>query len=343
MVVSITRRTGLTALAGFCTALTGGLSPASAEVGEVRISKQYGLPYMAFMVMERMKLIEKHAKEQGLGGQKVSWVTLATPAAMMDAVLSGQMDFIAPGVPTLATMWDKTVGTPQEIRALSALQSMPYVLVTRDKNVKTIRDYTDKHRIALPTVKLTGHAIALQMAVAKEWGRDQFDRLDKITVSRPHPDAATALLSGNSEITSHFASSPFYYFELADPAIHKVLHSYDAVGGRHTNGVLMVTKRYFEANPKTCAAVLAAVNEANAFIKANPLKAAEIYVEVNREKRSTVEEIAKMVADPDVEYTTTPINIMKFVEFMHLAGTIKKKPESWKDLFFPTAYNLSGS
>ena len=34
--------------------------------------------------------------------------------------------------------------------------------------------------------------------------------------------------------------------------------------------------------------------------------------------------------------TTTPVNVMK-VDFMHEAGRIKKKPASWRDLFFPEA------
>ena len=32
-----------------------------------------------------------------------------------------------------------------------------------------------------------------------------------------------------------------------------------------------------------------------------------------------------------------------YSEFMNLAGTVKKKPASWKDLFFPTAYGLAGN
>ena len=50
-----------------------------------------------------------------------------------------------------------------------------------------------------------------------------------------------------------------------------------------------------------------------------------------------------MVADPDVDYTTTPVNVMKFVDFMYKVGRIKKKPASWKDMFFPEAYGLNGS
>src|SRR3954454_23537006 len=323
-------------------ALLAGLASARAEVSEVRLSKQYGLPYLPFMVMEEQKLLEKQAEKQGLT-LKVSWTTLSNATAMMDAILSGQMDFIAPGVPTLATMWDKTAGTANEIRALSAIQSMPYVLMTRAEHIKNIRDFTDKDRIALPAVKLTGHAIALQVAAAKEWGRENYDRLDAITVSLSHPDAAAALLAGKGEINAHFASSPFYYIEEATPGIHRVLHSYDAAGGRHTNGVLMASKKFYDANPKVCAAVVAALEEGNAWIKANPRKAAEIYIAMAKEKRSTLDEMEKMVTDPDVDYTTTPINVMKFVEFMNLAGTVKKKPASWKDLFFPIAYEKPGS
>ena len=200
--------------------LVAALGSARAEVSEVRLSKQYGLPYLPFMVMENFQFLEKQAEKQGLT-LKVSWTTLSNASAMMEAILSGQMDFITPGVPTLATMWDKTVGTPNEIRALSAVQSMPYVLVTREPRIKSLRDFTDKDRIALPAVKLTGHAIALQMAVAKEFGREQYDKLDSITVSLSHPDAAAALLAGKGEINAHFASSPFYYIELAAPGIHR--------------------------------------------------------------------------------------------------------------------------
>jgi len=324
-------------------ALVAGLSAAArAEVSEVRLSKQYGLPYLPFMVMEQFGMLERQAEKHGVP-VKVSWTTLSNASAMMEAILSGQMDFIAPGLPTLATMWDKTVGTPNEIRALAAVQSMPYVLVTRSPHIKSIRDFTDKDRIALPAVKLTGHAIALQMAAAKEFGRENFDKLDAITVSLSHPDATAALLAGKSEINAHFASSPFYYIELATPGVHKVLHSYDAAGGRHTNGVLMASKKFYDANPKVCAAVVAALEEANAFIKARPREAAEIYIAMTKEKRSTLDEMEKMVTDPDVDYTTTPINAMKFVEFMNLAGTVKKKPASWKDLFFPIAHEKPGS
>ena len=315
---------------------------AHAEVSEVRMSKQFGLPYLPMIVIEVQKLIEKNAAAASLGEVKTTWTQRAGPAAELDALLAGQADFIGPGVPTLATIWDKTVDTPQEARALIAMQSMPYVLVTRNPDVKTIADFTDKDKIALPAVKLTGHALALEMEAAKIWGFDHFDKLDSITITRSHADAAAAVMSGKSEINSHFASSPFYYYELATPGIHQVLKSYDVVGGKHTNGVLVTSKRFHDANPKLCGVIIAAFNEADAFIKAHPREAAQIYLTATKDK-NPVDALEKMVADPDVDYTTTPVNVMKFIEFMHKVGRIKKKPASWKDMFFPEAHALNGS
>lgn len=328
------------AAAALCAVMFAGV--AHAEVKEVRLSKQYGLPYLPMIVIEAQKLIEKNAAAAGLGEVKTVWMQHAGPAAQLDAMLAGQVDFIGPGVPTLATIWDKTVGTPQEIRALIAMQSMPYVLVTRNPNVKTIKDFTDKDKIALPAVKLTGHALALEMEAAKIWGADHYDKLDSITITRSHADAAAALMSGKSEINSHFASSPFYYYELATPGIHQVLKSYDVVGGKHTNGTLVATKKFHDTNPKMCAVVIAAFNEANAFIKAHPRDAAQLYLTAAHDKNS-VDALEKMVADPDVDYTTTPVNVMKFVNFMYEVKRIRKKPASWKDMFFPEAYGLNGS
>src|SRR5664279_3918411 len=193
---------------------------AHAEVNEVHMSKQFGLPYLPMIVIEAQQLIEKNAKAEGLGDVTTSWTQRAGPAAELDALLAGQADFIGPGVPTLATIWDKTVGTPQEARALIAMQSMPYVLVTRNPNVKTIADFTDKDKIALPAVKLTSHALVLEMEAAKIWGFEHYDKLDPITITLSHADAAAALMGGGTEINSHFASSPFYYDELATPGIH---------------------------------------------------------------------------------------------------------------------------
>jgi NitT/TauT family transport system substrate-binding protein len=39
----------------------------------------------------------------------------------------------------------------------------------------------------------------------------------------------------------------------------------------------------------------------------------------------------------------TPENTMKYAAFMEEVGTIKVKPDSWQDLFFPEIHGLPGS
>src|SRR5437667_2325929 len=84
---------------------TGFATPAAAEVGELRIGKQYGLPYIQFVVAEDRRLIEKHAKLLGLADLKVEWVTMGGPAALNDGVISGAIDLAGVGMSNLVTMW----------------------------------------------------------------------------------------------------------------------------------------------------------------------------------------------------------------------------------------------
>src|SRR5262249_29506715 len=238
---------------------------------------------------------------------------------------------------------EKSANTARPVRALCTVQSMPYVLVTRNPAVKTIADFTEKDKIAVPTVKISGQAMALQIAAAKHWGFDQYERLDALTVSMGHPDAAAAMLSGRLEITAHFCVAPFQYYELAAPGMHAVLKSYDVLGGPHTNGVQVTTLAFYRDNPKICEAVFAAHEEANAFIKAHPADAAKIYLDLSKDRRSTPDEIARMITDPDIDYPTTPANVMALVEFMHKTGRLKTLPAKWQDMFLPIAHGLRGT
>ena len=54
-------------------------------------------------------------------------------------------------------------------------------------------------------------------------------------------------------------------------------------------------------------------------------------------------DMVKILNQPEIEFTTTPKNIMKYVDFMNKIGIVKAKPASWKDLFFPNVHSLPGS
>jgi len=312
-----------------------------AEVSEVTIAQQYGMAYLQFLVMQRDNLIVKHAKAAGLGNVKVTWHKFSASNIMYDAVLSDDLQIASGGLTPLITIWARTRDN-YKAHGLAAMNSMPLLLNTRDPNVKTIKDFTSKSRIALPAVKVSQQAITLQMAAAQAFGDADFARLDPLTVSMSHPDGMQALLSGASEVTAHLTSPPFEYQELADPKIHSVMNSYDVAGGPTTFTVLWCTGKFRDENPKTYAAVLAAFREATDIVNKDKRAAAELYVEMEHPKL-TVDQVYKMLTSPGIDYTLTPSGVMKYAEFMYAHGLIKVKPTSWKDVFFPEVHDLPGS
>jgi NitT/TauT family transport system substrate-binding protein len=185
-------------------------------------------------------------------------------------------------------------------------------------------------------------AITLQMAAEQAFGEGQQNKLDALTVSLSHPDAQAAMLSGQSEINAHFSSPPFQYQQLKNPAIHTVLNSYDVLGGPATFNVVWTTSKFRSENPQLYDAFVKALDEATALINQDRRWAAEAYLRLSKDKDS-VQEIQAMLNDPSIVYTTTPQNVMKYVDFMLKTGAIKARPESWKDLFFLNAHGFPGS
>ena len=219
---------------------------------------------------------------------------------------------------------------------------MPLYLVTRNPNVKTIKDLSEKDRIGMPAVKISVQALALQMAAEQTFGPGQQNKLDPLTVTMAHPEAMTAMLSGQSEVNSHFGSPPYQYQELAKPGMHTILNNYDVMGGAVTFNVVWTTEKFRGENPKLYDAFCKALDEAQAIINRDKRAAAEAYIRISKDK-DTVDNIARMMNDPQIVFTTTPQNVMKYADFMAKVGAIKVKPESWKDLFFPNVYGLPGS
>jgi sulfonate transport system substrate-binding protein len=335
------RRRAKSGLVSLLAVLSCALAPTlRAEMGEIHVSRQYGISYLPLMIMEDEKLIEKHAKAAGVD-VKVDWSKFASGAVMNDAMLSGNLQFASGGVAPFATLWAKTRGNI-DVKGVAAINSMPLYLVTNNPNVKTIKDFTEKDKIALPAVKVSIQAVTLQMAAEKAFGPGQQNKLDHLTVSMAHPDAETALLSGKSEVTAHLGSPPFQYQELEQKGMHRVLNSYDVLGGPATFNVVWTTKKFHDENPKVYAAFVAALDEATAQINQDRRKAAQTYLRISKDKDS-LDDILKMLDDPEIRYTTTPNNTMKYVDFMHKVGSIKVKPESWKDMYFPNAQKLNGS
>ncbi|WP_462380488.1 ABC transporter substrate-binding protein [Pseudomonas sp. Marseille-QA0892] len=323
-------------------ALFGALSlPLAAHAeGEISIAQQFGIGYLILDVVKDQKLIEKHGKAQGLD-IKVDWRTISGATAMNEALLAGSLDIVSAGVPPMLTVWDRTKGR-QNVKAVAALGSLPNYLLSNNPDVKTVADLSDKDRIAVPAAGVGFQSRTLQIETARLFGNDDFKRFDKISVSLPHPDATAALISGHSEVTAHFSSPPFQYQALENPKVHKLISSYDILGGPATFNVLYTTEKFHDANPKTYKAFYDALVEAAEIINADKAKAAETYIRVENSKLDPAL-VRRIVEDGENNFTVSPQNTFIYAEKLHELGVLKNKAESWKDYFFEEAHSLPGS
>ena len=331
-------RTGLALLAALAAATTS----AAAQVPEIRLARQFSMGYLQFNVMEHQQLIEKHARALGIPEVKVTWHTFNGPNAMNDALLSDTIDIAAGGTPGLLVLWARTKGTPQEVRGISALSSQPFLMNTRNAAIKTVADFKDTDRIALPAVKVSVQAITLQMAAAKAFGAGNYGKLDPLTVSMSPPDATIALMSGGGEINTVFSVPPFQHQQLEKPGITTVLNSYDVLEGPHTFTVAWTSARFRDRNPALYKALYAALQEATDIVNKDRRAAGALWISDSKSKLA-LDFVDRVVSGPQVRWTMVPENTMKFARFMASTGTLRAAPASWRDYFFPEIHNADGS
>jgi NitT/TauT family transport system substrate-binding protein len=315
---------------------------AQAEVGQLRVSRGFGVHYLPLYVMEAKGLLQKQTTAKGLGEIKVEFLLVDGGNHINDAILAGTIDIASTGTGGFLTLWAKAKGNPKlEVIGLGGSASGGMTMTSRNPAMKSLRDVTEKDRIAVPGIKTSLGAIILQMAVAKEFGDKDYARLDHLTISLPYPDAVAAMLSSKTEITAHVASAPFSYMELDSPGIHKVFNSVELFG--HVTTIMAFTTEQFRAaNPKLTASFVAALKEAVAFIAANKTEAAQIYVRAARVK-SPEAEILRIINDPDLRFTLVPEGVMIYANFMHRVGLLKVKPATWKDVFVSELHGLPGN
>jgi NitT/TauT family transport system substrate-binding protein len=319
-----------------CAALA---TPAMAQQ-EIKIGIGFGVAFLPTYVMDEMKLVEKHAKAAGLD-VKTTYHRFSGSGPMQDAILSGSVDMGPYGTSALLIAWEKARGTPHQTFAISGVTTVPMVLLTNKPSVKKLADFTANDRIAMPSL-VSPQAFLLQMQSIKEFGEGQQDKLKPQIVSLPHPDSVNALISG-TEVTGYFAPPPFIQVALKNNKISRVMSSDEIIGGKASFLIMGATKRWIEANPKMPDVIVKAVEEAAGFIKAEPRKAAELYLQREPSKfvdLAAVEEILKEYKD---EFGSAVHGVQINADFMGKLGQLKNPPKSWKDIVTPSIANTPSS
>ena len=261
---------------------------------------------------------------------------------MNDGLLSGRLDIVSGGTTVFITLWGKTNGTPSAVRSIGAISALPLYLLTRDPKVKKIEDLGPGDKIAVTTLKVSVHAILLQMAAEKIWGPGNAGRLDPLVTQIPHGDAASAMISNAGEINNHFSAPPFQELEMRAPNVRRISSQTEILGAPASYMVAYATERFRKENPKTFQAFVDALKEAHELIKKDPAACAKIYLDHSKDK-ITVDEAVALIKSPDAAFEMTPQNVLTFAKFMAQRGIIKTAPNFWKDMFFPEVQSLPGS
>ena len=312
-----------------------------AETALLRMGMQPGMSFLALEVMQHDHLIERHAEKAGLPPVKVEWTVSANGTVVTDGLLSGNLDICATGMPAFIILWAKGKGLV-DVKGIASHGAIPGMLVTRNPAVKTIADFTNADRIAVPAVKASIQSILIAMAAEKVWGPGQHGRIDPLEISLSHPDALTAMLSGHSEINAHFSSAPFYQAELRVPNAHVVLTKEDIFPGQLSHGLIWTGKKFYESNPILLKAFRAALEDAMDIIHTDAPRAAKAYLALAREKVDP-NEAEDMIREFGPRWESTPHGVFPIASFMHRIGMIKIKPESWRDMFFEEGWVDGGS
>jgi NitT/TauT family transport system substrate-binding protein len=334
------RKTILVAVAVGVSLLAPSMASAQAPL-TVKFVQQRGLLYLPIDMMVSGGILQKEATKLGLGKVDATVVTLSGPGPVTDALLSGAADYGTAALPSLLTLWDKTHGTANEVKAVGTVSNGAMVLYTINPNIKSIADFTDKDRIAVPSVRISFNAMMLEMAAEKQWGDPH--KLDHLTVGLGHPDAVAALAAGYGQatITAHIAVQPFTERGLKLPGAHVIADSREVFGGPLTQITLLSTKQTKDKNPLLFKAVANALEESIKVANADKRAAAELWKNANKATES-VDELVHLLSDPGFEFTTQPHRIAYFAAFLNRIGNMKSKVGDWKELFWETAHNQKG-
>jgi NitT/TauT family transport system substrate-binding protein len=312
----------------------------------LRIAVLPGLAALPLAIAQEARLVEKHLAAQGLRDVAVAWTQ--TGAGTENALLAEAVDFAAIALPALVLLWEKTKGSPREVRALASLPSIPHMLFARGSRTNTIRDFAPDDRIAVPVLRAGLHALLVQMAAAQAFGPQAWNRYENIMVEMPQAEAFAALsgaaLAGAEPraITAHMSGPPQQWTQMRDPHLTRVAESTAITDGPATQNVVAARLAFRERHPDATAAVLDALDEAMQTIRRDLRNSVGIFVRAQR-LQLDAGVLAENLRDPNTTFDTTPNRVLFAAQFMRQTGLVKQAPASWRDMWMPEMHARNGS
>lgn len=319
----------LTAVAVLALAGCGGQGAGGGggEASTITIAYQPGIGYAPLLIMKQQGWLQRDLK-----GKKIVYKQLDSGAAIRDGMLSGDIQVGSGGLGPFLVGWAKGI----DWKVIAAMEDMDLWLMAKKPQYKTLADFKDGGKIAMPAPDSI-QAVVLSKGAQAELGDP--NALDKNIVSLGHPDGLQALLSG--QLAGHLTSPPFEFNE-QDKGAHKVMTSYEAFGGPHTFNSIYMRQGFHNSNPKVADAIVKNVEQGVKMLRDDPKQAAQILAKESG-GGNTAKEFQDYVTHEGVEYTTEPHGFGKIAAFMKQIKLIDKAPGNWKDLVFDNLKGTNGN
>lgn len=286
---------------------------------EIRIAEQFGIAYAPLQIMREQGLLERE-----LPGVKVSWKQFGGPTPIREAMLAGEVDFGFMGpAPVLVG-----IDNGMEWKYATGISFNQVALVTDQKDIRSLKDFKDHHRIAILSPGSTQH-ILLSIASDQVFGNP--NQFDNQIVSLSHPDAMDALMA-DTEIVAHFATPPYLDREL-EAGMHIIATGEEIMGQPFTFITGVAPIRFYEDHPAEYEAVLRALNQAIDYINNNLDEAVALLAPIYGIDEETLK--AQMTYRGTI-YSNELTGLDKLAKEMHRIG-ILKNPIRFEDVVFEKA------
>lgn len=286
---------------------------------EIRIAEQFGIAYAPLQIMREQGLLEKE-----LPGVQVSWKQYGGPTPIREAMLAGEVDFGFMGpAPVLVG-----IDNGMEWKYATGISFNQVALVTDQKDIRSLKDFKDHHRIAILSPGATQH-ILLSIASDQVFGNP--NQFDNQIVSLSHPDALDALMA-DTEIVAHFSTPPYLDREM-EAGMHIITTGEEIMGQPFTfiTGVSPVS--FYEEHPAEYEAILRALNQAIDYINNNLDEAVELLAPIYGIDEETLRE---QMTYRGTIYSNELTGLDKLAKEMYRIGFLKN-PIRFEDVVFEKA------
>jgi NitT/TauT family transport system substrate-binding protein len=303
------------------------VSSSTSAPNKVTIAYQPGLGYFSLVIVKQQNVLE-----QQFPNTQFEWKALSSGSAIRDSMIANQIQVGGVGIAPFLIGWGRGV----EWRLLSGLNQQDLWLVTKDPQIKSLKDFKPNQKIAVPAPDSI-QAVTLRKGAQKELGDAR--ALDANLVAMSQPDGLQALERG--QVSAQLPAPPIQ-FQVVEHGGKAILRSSELFGGLPSGGSLVVMDSFYTQYPAFNQALYTAIENASKLMAEKPDDAAKLLAQ-DSEGKTTPAEAKQWITHKGVRFTTEPSGYLAYASFMQEAKMISKTPQSMEELVLPPLKGREGN